>query len=636
MRSHVQFQDDQQDRIRKSLWLSGGVTFFFLILLARLFYVQVILADVNIRLSKENQMSLKTLKAPRGRMFDRTGEVLARNRPSYSINVVPYRLTDQPRVTENLLKIRGRDGEPVFDSLELLALITKARYRRFDATRLKEDVPIDIVSIIEEHALELPGITVGTEARREYPLGGCSFHALGYMSEIPEDKFDSLKELGYHYGDLIGKAGLEKQYESVFRGVDGREYIEVNAYGKSLGPIENMPRSDPVAGHDVYLTLDARLQEAAAAAFVDSLRGAVVAVDPRNGEVLVMFSSPAVDPNIFSLSTALRAKNWAEVARDPAKPLNNRATSGTYEPGSTFKLVTAASGLAEGVIAEGSSMRVPCTGGYRFGNRLAKCWSYPRGHGRLNTVGAVQRSCNVYFYQLGLLLDDEPIVRYAKLFGLGQETGIDLPHERVGYLSGEEAHNQRFAKRIKTDERWSWTRGLILNMAIGQSQTVTPLQLALMVGGMAHGKAVYKPFLLKEVRSREGIVISQTRPEVLHELDLDESVIATMRKAMLAVTDPTTGGTGRRARVPGIPVGGKTGSAENPHGDKTHGLFVGCAPVDNPVIAIAVVVENAGHGGTVAAPVAGAVMQEFFKVTDEGKMLVEHYEQEREKEKRGG
>jgi penicillin-binding protein 2 len=346
-----------------------------------------------------------------------------------------------------------------------------------------------------------------------------------------------------------------------------------------------------------------------------------------------MFSSPAVDPNIFSLSASLRSRNWAEAARDTSLPLNNRAISGTYEPGSTFKLVTAVAGLAEGVIVGNSTMPKGCSGAFRYGSRIAKCWSYPKGHGKLKLYQAIQHSCNVYFYQLGLKLSDEPIVKYSKLFGMGSPTGLDLPHERGGYISGEEAHNRKFAAKIKKGPGWNWTEGLVLNMAIGQSQAVTPLQLALMVGGMGNGVKVHRPFLLKEVRSRDQIVIRQHDPEVLHELGLDSATVASMRFAMLEVTER---GTGWRARVPGIPVGGKTGSAENPHGDKTHGLFVGCAPVDNPAIAIAVVVENAGHGGSVAAPIAGAVMKRFFADTDEGKALVEQYAEQKQARRKPG
>ncbi len=609
-------QDELQDRINKSLWLIGILSFFFLILLIRIFYIQVIRAETNIRLSKENQMQLKVIKAPRGYIYDRNGVILARNRPSYSIGVLPYKMDKKVDVVANLLKIRDAQGEPIFDSLKLYKRIKKAKRRRFDITRLKEDVSIDIISILEEHAMELPGILVQTEARREYPLGPVSFHILGYMSEIAEEKFDSLKAMGYNYGDNIGQSGLEKQYEPILRGKDGIEYIEVNAYGRSLGPIEHMPRIEPIKGNDLHLTVDSRLQQVIHDTFPDTLKGAVVAINPQNGEVLVMYSSPSLDPNIFSLATSLRAKSWSEAARDPNLPLNNRATSGTYPPGSTFKLVSGLAGIDSDRVNARAFMHRSCTGAYRIGNRVAKCW-YAKGHGRLSLRDAVKVSCNVYFYQLGLKTGDNIINQYAENLGLGNLTGIDLPHEKKGWLSGEEAYNKRFAYR-----NWKWTKGLVLDLAIGQAQTFTPIQMALMVGGLGNKRALYQPFLLRDVTDSEGELIHRIAPEIKRTLNFKEQSLIDIEKAMEEVI-VGAGGTGRRSRVPGVRVGGKSGSAENPHGEKTHGLFVACAPLENPVIAIAAVVENAGHGGTVAAPLIGAVLNHFFLETKEGQQYVD-------------
>jgi penicillin-binding protein 2 len=617
MPTRTQLEDEQQERQFKSIVLIAAISIPFVLLLVRLFWLQVVEADLNIRLSLENQMRQVTLKAPRGRIFDRNGEVLARNRLSYSICVLPYQLKKKVDIVGPLLKIRDLQGNPAFDSLELVTTIRKAKSRRFDFTRLKEDASIDLVSIIEEHALELPGIVVETEARREYPLGRVSFHVLGYMSEIPETEFDVLKKEGYRYGDLIGKAGIEKQYEKTFRGIDGCEYIEVNAYGKHLGVIKDMPRTEPLAGDDVYLSIDARLQQVTADSFPDTLKGAVVVLDPRNGEVLAMYSSPSADPNIFSLSTSLRARSWAVIATDTNLPLNNRATTGTYTPGS-FKLISSAAGLESGQMTANSFMPSGCAGAYRFGSRIAHCWEL-RGHGRLNLIDAIKKSCDIYFYQVGLKLGDQLINQYAQKFGLGALTGIDFPVEKTGWLSGEEAYNARYKK----SRGWVWTKGVVLDLAIGQQQVVTPLQLALMIGGMGLGQVLYRPGLMKEVRNRDGIVISQHVPTVLSNLNMKPESVAAIRKALEEVILP--GGTGGRAAVPGVPVGGKTGSAENPQGEKTHALFVGCAPVDSPVIALSVVLENAGHGGSIAAPVAGAILRYFFAQTDEGRQIVQKY-----------
>lgn len=608
-------QDEQQERYLKSLFLIGCISFFFLILVLRLFYIQVIQAELNTRLSKENAMRLKTLIPPRGRILDRNGIVLARNRPSYSICVLPYKMKNKQEVINSLCLIKDSDGQMVFDSSDLQKTITKSFYRRFDVTRLKEDVSIDLVSVVEEHSMQLPGVIVETEARREYTLGSSAFHVLGYMGEIPEEQFDSLKSQGYFYGDLIGKSGIEREYESTFRGECGHEYIEVNAYGKSLGPIPNIPRVDPVPGSDLYLTIDARLQQVTETVFPDSLKGAVVAVNPQNGEILIMYSSPSIDPNIFSMATMLRSQNWKEIATDPDLPLNNRVISGTYIPGSTFKLVSAITALQEGEFTSNTRMPVSCRGAYRIGSRIAHCWKRS-GHGSLNLVDAIRNSCNVYFYQVGLKMGDDLINKYASMLGMGNNTGIDLYGERSGWLSGEEAYNKRFAKR-----GWKWTTGLVLDLAIGQTQVVTPLQLALMVGAVGNGETIYKPHLVKEERTHESVVVNQIKPQINRTLNLKPETVKTMRDAIASVVNP--GGTGWRASVPGLLVGGKTGSAENPHGDLTHALFVACAPVENPVIAISVVVENAGGGGAVAAPVAGNILRYFFSEIEEGKAVME-------------
>lgn len=617
MSSVTHLQDDLQDRNTKSVFIAIALAFLFFILILRLVYLQVIQADINIRLSKENSMRLRVIIPPRGCMYDRNGEMLSRNRPAYSLCVLPSQLKRKKEVIARLCAIVDSTGAPVFDSTELAIAIKKAYSRRFDATRLKEDISFDLISIVEEHAMELPGIFVAAESRREYPLGPGAFHVLGYMGEIPEENFDTLKKQGYNYGDLIGKSGIERQYETVMRGTCGREYIEVDAYGKNIGPLPDIPRIEPIPGNSLYLTLDARLQRKAVEAFPDSLKGAVVALDPRNGEVLVMLSSPSVDPNIFSMAGSIRSKNWNAVATDTALPLNNRATCGTYSPGSTFKLVSALAGLESGFLTATTRMPVSCRGSFKFGNRIAHCWQ-EKGHGSLDLISAIQQSCNVYFYQVGLHAGDAVINRYASMLGFGSLTGIDLPIEKEGWLSGEAAYNEKFKAR-----RWVWSKGQVLDLAIGQAQVVTPLQLALMVGGLGNSASLYRPYLVKEERSRDGIVVKQYYPKLLDTLNFKPSTVDVLHTAMRRVVEP--GGTGGQAAVKDIPVGGKTGSAQNPQGEKTHALFVACAPIDNPAIAIAVVVENAGHGGSVAAPIAGAVLRCFFDETEEGKAIAKKY-----------
>lgn len=616
MPKSAHLQDELSERTRKSYLLMGIIGCAFFILICRLFYLQVIEAELNTRLSRENQMRLHVVKAPRGLIYDRNGIMLARNRPSYSICVFPYKMNKKVDVISRLLAIRDTLGEPVFDSLDLTARITRAKWRRFERSRLKEDVPMEIVSIIEEHGQELPGILVETESRREYPLGPKAFHVLGYMSEIAEDKSDSLLQYGYSYGDLMGKSGIEQEYEPILKGTDGREFIEVNAYGRNMGPVANTPRTEPNPGNDIYLSLDAKMQEIAHKAFNDTMRGAVVAIDPRNGEVLCLYSSPALDPNIFSLAASARSKSWGKAALDPRRPLNNRATTGVYPPGSTFKLVTALAAVASGKMQPEEHMPRACGGSYAFGSRIAHCWK-PAGHGYTNVYEAIKMSCNVYFYQAGIKLGDKIINFYADKVGFGRPTGIDLPSERSGWLSGEAAYNERYSRK-----GWRWTPGLVLDLAIGQTQLVTPIQLAMMVGVLGTGNIAYTPHLMKEERDRSGTVINSFQPKENRRLGLAPDLKVMIHRGMAEVINEP-GGTGGRARVPFIVVGGKTGSAQNPFSDKTHALFCATAPLDNPVIAIACVVEEAGHGGSIAAPIAGDILRYFFSRTPEGRMMTE-------------
>ncbi|MDR2591757.1 MAG: penicillin-binding protein 2 [Chitinispirillales bacterium] len=618
MATGKRLHDEPHERRAKSLMVAVVCCVAMTVLLVNLYRLQVIEAEESIRVSNENSMREQVVLPPRGRILDRNGNELARNRPAYSICVLPYSLRNRDAVISSLCKIRDVEGNAVFDSVTLVQQIRKANTRKFELTRIKEDVPIDIVSIVEEHYMELPGIVVETESRREYPYGPSAFHAVGYMGEIPENEFDTLRNQDYYWGDLMGRAGLERTYESVMRGKCGREYLEVNAYGKSLGTVSNIKKIDPTYGYDLYTTLDINLQLAAQKAFPDSLKGAVVAVDPRNGDVLVLFSNPSVDPNIFSSSSSVRSKTWAAVAADRNLPLNNRAIAGVYPPGSTFKVLTGITGLDAGIISKDSRMPSTCGGSFRFGNRIAKCHKPPPGHGSTNIISAVQYSCNVYFYQLGLKLGDTRINKYANMFSLGSVTGIDLPGEKAGYLSGEKAYNERFAAR-----KWRWTQGLVMDLAIGQQQVLTPLQLALMVGGMGNGKLIYTPRLLSEERNKDGILVYQNLPVVRNKIAVGQYALDVIREALAAVVRP--GGTGWRAGVQGIPVGGKTGSAQNPHSDISHAMFIAVAPVDDPVIAVAVAIENAGGGGAVAAPVAGALLNYFFSETEEGKSVYKKY-----------
>ncbi len=583
-------------------------------LTTRLFYLQIIKGSYHQKLSEQNSMRLQIVHASRGLMYDRNGLVIARNRPSYQVAILPTQLKEPKRVFANLMRFHDSSGTRLFDSALVTWSLERGRWKKFQPLVILEDASPEIVAMVEEHQLDLPGVITVMDSRRSYPFGYNAAHVLGYMDEIKEEELEAFADrkeetgdsLPYLKGDRVGRKGLEKTYEPYFRGRDGVRYIKVNAFGKEMEVIKEMPQIKPLAGYNLVTTLDMHLQVLAESLLADTVRGAVVAIDPRNGEVLVMASSPRMDANIFSLSKDKRSKEWAKLALDPAMPLNNRATVGGYEPGSTWKGIMNVAGLQSGRITAGDHMPKNCTGGYRFGNRVWRCWD-PKGHGSLSMIDAFTESCDVYYYQMGLTIGMDIINHVATEFGIGDTTGIDLDDERSGMLVDSASYTRKFKRR-----GWSWTRGLVLNLSIGQGQIATPLQLANYAAGLGNGKYLYKPHLFKEVRDRAGNLIKRCNPEILHALDLTDAQHEIVLKAMDAVVNSPRG-TGGRARLVDVVVGGKTGSAENPHGGKTHALFIGVAPLYQPELAIAVVLENVGHGGTFAAPIAGAIFREYFK-----------------------
>ena len=540
--------------------------------------------------------------------------MLVRNRPSYQIALqaleMPKKRADRDSVFRRLLDIRDSSGARLFDSLSLDTAFQRIRWVKTHPVRILEDATMEQVAVIEEHSTELPGVSVIIESRREYPYGTLASHVLGYTSEISEDQLKLPEYASYSQGDRIGQKGLEQEYDKEFRGVNGMKLVEVNASGREVRTLSDVGALiEPKPGLHLVSTIDLKLQKVAEAAIPDTVRGALVAIDPRNGEILAMVSSPRLDPNIFSLKRRERNKGWAHVALDTLRPLNNRAIAGIYPPASVFKLVTAGAGLENGIISETKYYPRSCIGGYQYGARFQKCWGV---HGNLNVVHALRLSCDVYFYQAGLEIDMARINEFARRFGYGEKLlGVDIPGERAGWLPDSASFNQR-NKRLG----WRWARGLILNLAIGQGQMVTPLQQAVFVGSLATNKGVYRPHFMKELRDAQGNVVRRFEPEIIRSGTMKPETHRILVNAMDSVVNHP-GGTGKRGAVPGIRVGGKTGSGEWKKGQKTHAWFASVAPLDDPQIAVAVVLEAAGGGGAMAAPIARKVMMAFFGKEEE-------------------
>ena len=601
-----------QNRNWNVLVYMTAVFVLFVILLFRLYSLQHTHYDENFQRSENNRLRRVELVAERGFIYDRNGEVLVRNRPSYQIALqalnLPRKKAGRDSVFNALLHIVDKDGKRMFDSLSLDTAFQRTRWIKNRPIRILEDASPEQVSIIEEHSEKLPGVVTLIESRRAYPYGTLASHVLGYTSEISEEQLKLPEYENYSQGDRIGQKGLEQFYDQEFRGTNGVKVVEVNASGREISQVKGVDSKAPIPGLHLVSTIDLKLQKVAEEAIPDTARGALVAIDPRNGEILAMVSSPRLDPNIFSLKKRERNKGWAQVALDSLRPLTNRAISGTYPPASVFKLVTAGAGLEYGVLSEFKHYPKSCTGGFQYGARYQKCWG---SHGNLNVVNAIRLSCDVFFYQAGLDIDMTRINEFGRRFGLGEKPlGVDIPGEKAGWLPDSVSFNQR-NKRLG----WRWARGLILNLSIGQGQIVTPLQQAVLVGSLATNKGVYRPHFMKELRDSEGNVVRKYEPEIVRSGKMKESTHRILMAAMDSVVNHP-GGTGKRGRVPDIRVGAKTGSGEWKKGEKTHAWYAAVAPLDNPEIAVAVIMEAAGGGGAVSGPIARKVQMAYFGKED--------------------
>ena len=576
--------------------LAGLALAGFALVIVGLLRLQVVDHEKYVELAKENRVRLEVIRAPRGSIYDRHGELLADSAPSFSIVFRPSPIES----TGSTVTARRADWTPRVASLARLDTSEVSERVAFanrsgQTAVLRRDAPFAVLAAVEETRSELPGLEVQVEPLRRYPHGALGAHLLGYAGEINQDELDDRADRGYHLGDLIGRTGVERSYEDILRGRDGAEFVVVNAQGRRVARLSEGPRQQPVPGHDIVLTLDLKVQQALEDAMAGVERGAAVALDPRDGGILALVSRPAFDPNEFS--HGLSQARWDRLSSGGANPLLDRAIQGVYPPGSTFKTITTTAALRTGLVTATTRLE-PCPGGYQFGGRWFACWK-KSGHGSLDLIGAIQNSCDTYFYQLGLKLGLGPLEETARGYGLGERTGVDLPQEARGLVPSAAWY----------DKRWGpgkWRKGLLLNLAIGQGELlVTPLQLALMMAEVAGDGHAVRPHLVQGVRGVQGFHADKpAQPGV----DADPAVWQTLQKGLELVV---SSGTGTAARVPGVRVAGKTGTAQNPHG-KDHALFACYAPVDSPSVALAFVVENSGHGGTFAAPLAGRVLRRLL------------------------
>jgi len=575
------------------------VVFVFVALISRLAYLQVVQGSYYERLADGNRIRLIPIMAPRGTFYDRNGVPLVSNRPGRTVSLVP---------------ISGPIPEAVIDKLAAILAINPAQIRAkiaqqdgsFEPIRVKTDIGPDTVAKIEERRSELPGVVIEIQPIRNYINNDLAAHLFGYVSEISDVELESRKDEGYRSGDIVGKFGLEKVYDKDIRGVDGGGQVEVDVTGR---PVQVLGEKKPIPGNCLVLTIDARIQKAAEDAIDERLQflqtklgninakaAAAVVINPNTGEILAMVSRPAFNPNLFA--GGISTKDWKVINDNPFNPMDNKAISGEYPPGSTFKIVTGTAALELGKVKP--EEKVLDAGHYRDkGNALGEVLGW------ITFKTALSKSDNVYFYQMGERIGIDNLAKYARMFGLGAPTGINLPGEASGLVA-----NREYKEKVYHED---WYLSETLDAAIGQGfQLVTPMQSAMVMSEIANGGHRYRPYLVSKTVSPDGETIKSFGPEEVGKIKISDSTLKLIRDALHDVALP--GGTAAYV-FDGFPIAiaGKTGTAENSHGDD-HGWFVAYAPFDDPRVVVAVIVEQGGFGADSAAPIARKILEAVFNV----------------------
>jgi penicillin-binding protein 2 len=575
---------NRQQRKSRQLVFNISVIFFFIVLYLGFFKIQIAGSAKYYEISLDNSVRQLTQYPVRGTIRDVNGQILVDDRPSFFVSVIPRQLTG--KTIDTLATIISENPEFIRE---------KVRGRRtYRPVFIKKDLEYSVIAELEERRLDLPGVLVQVESKRFYPEGVYSPHIFGYVGEV--DKNEAEKNSGLEAGELIGKKGLEREYDTSLRGTKGVYFTSVDAEGRDLGIINPDRNIEAISGTDLYLTLDYSYQQFAESLMVDK-RGAIVALDPRNGRVIAFVSKPDYDPRL--LSGKISEEVWSTLQGDTAHPLYSRGIQSVYPPGSTYKIVAAIAALQEGIITPKWSAY--CPGWFKLGRKTIHCWN-AKGHGKIRLREAIIGSCNVFFYQLGLKIGIEPWAKYSKMLLFGERTNIDLPNESRGLVPTYDYYINKYGPD-------GWTKGNLANLAIGQGELLTtPLQMAQLAMLIANRGVVHRPHIAHYLYDKNNNERLFFPTETNYIQGISEDVYELIREAMHEVVAK---GTGWLGSVPGIEVAGKTGTAQNPHGDD-HAWFIAFAPYEDPVIAMAVIVENGGGGGAVAAPIASKCMEKFF------------------------
>jgi penicillin-binding protein 2 len=587
----------------------------FLVLFYGLWILQVRKSDEYVTRSEQNRIRQVPMLAPRGKIYDRDGQLIVDNYPSFSALLLRDQMRD---LNADAQKIADGLHLPVGDVLEKIRRNQLARKASYEPIIIKDDITPDERAFIESHRDEFPELETLMIHRRLYPKDGFMAHLIGYVGEVSEDMLNSERFELYQKGDIVGQSGVELQYNDILMGKDGSRRVLVNSKGKEVGrpPDANIPA---IPGQKLKLTVDLDIQKAAEAA-LDGKNGAIVAMDPRNGEILAMVSRPAFDPNDFAVR--ISAKEWNQLSTDPNHPLLNKAIQAQLAPGSVFKVVMSVAGLQEGVA---QTMHVNCAGGGIFYGRYFNCWvkGEHRVHGTVDITKGIYQSCDVFFYTLAERLGIEKIAKWATAVGLGRKTGIDLPNEVSGIMPSEEWKMRTFHQK--------WYAGEVISVGIGQGAvTVSPIQLAHTIGGITMGGTFYRPHVVNpdQMPAQFKDAAISSVPDVVH-VPIDPQNWITITNAMAGVVNPASpsepeGGTAPSAHIQGVDFAGKTGSAQvvsNAFRKSKGGSakqfadnswFVGVTPRRNPEIVVAVLFEGGEHG-KLAARLAAQIIKAYVE-----------------------
>lgn len=577
------------------------------LLLLRIWYLQVIKGEYFNQLSKNNHIRIRRIRALRGIIYDCNQKILADNRPGFSLSIIPENISNIELVSTVLSRyLPDLDQQDIISRFN--AIPAHLRYRPL---KIRNNLTLDELALLESHKIDLPGMLIEVEPIRDYPHDRQCAHLIGYQGFINEQELKQPSYASYYPDDLVGRSGIEAQYEELLRGTDGKRQVEVNALGRELHSFTSKPS---IAGSNITLTINIELQTYIHELMQDMVGGAV-AINPHTGEILAMVSTPSFSNNLFA--TRISQKDWQKISNDPLHPLQNRAIQGQYPPGSTFKVIMAAAALEDNIVTPQTIF--PCIGYYQLGNSKFRCWN-KYGHGKVNLSRSLKESCDVYYYNLACKIPIDRIAHYSTMFGLGEKSGINLPQEKTGFIPTSSWKLKRFHDQ--------WYRGETLSTSIGQGYVLaTPLQMAAAYVPFANGGTYYQPQLIAEISDP----LSGKKQRISHQghqLPIDSKHFELIRQSLWRVVNEEHG-TAHKSKItePGWEMAGKTGTAQVvaqpgkklkskkdiPWKFRDHAWFVGFAPYRDPEIVISVVIEHGGHGGSAAAPIVKKAILHYLQ-----------------------